>query len=289
MYNEIMKQPFGNSNAASEDPWSKQWYERQKRLLGETTCRQLGLYVIPDDLVISVVIPFFNEAATLEELVIKVASIPIQKEIILVDDCSTDSSTEIAQRIAGNITDRLSDGGKSSIQVVRHTTNQGKGAALKTGFNLATGDILIIQDADLEYDPQEYPCLIRPIVEGKADVVYGSRFLCERPHQVSYFWHYMGNRALTSLSNVFTNLKLTDMETCYKAFSCESIEQIGPQLQSKRFGIEPEITARVARNRFRVFEVPISYHGRSFADGKKISWRDAVEAVWCIVRYGIFR
>ena len=292
MYNEVMKHPRDNSNLENQTPWSSQWYERQKRLLGEATCQQLGLYVIPADLVISVVIPFFNEAATLETLVNEVASIPIPKEIILVDDGSTDGSTEIAQKLAHELAQTQADSPdpiNRSIRVVRHDINQGKGAALKTGFELASGDILIIQDADLEYDPQEYPGLIRPIVEHKADVVYGSRFLCERPHQVSYFWHYIGNQILTTLSNVFTNLKLTDMETCYKVFSREAAQQIGPKLQSKRFGFEPEITARVARGGFRVFEVPISYSPRGLAQGKKIRWWDAVEAVWCIVKYGIFR
>ena len=227
-YNGTVKQPRHNSNTDS---------------------------AIGEDLVLSVVIPFFNEAATLETLVNKVVSIPIAKEIILVDDGSTDGSTEIAQTLKRNLDESIAQ--TNSLQVAVHRTNLGKGAALKTGFELATGDIVIVQDADLEYNPEEFPSLIKPIQEGKADVVYGSRFLCKSPHQVSYFWHYAGNRALTMLSNAFTNLKLTDVETCYKVFSREVITQIGPLLQSKRFGIEPEITARVARQKFRVFEVPI--------------------------------
>ena len=259
-YNGTVKQPRHNSNTDS---------------------------AIAEDLILSVVIPFFNEAATLEALVNKVISIPIAKEIILVDDGSTDGSTEIAQALAENLDGSVAE--KNSIRISTHSTNTGKGAAVRTGFELATGDIVIVQDADLEYDPEEFPTLIKPILEGKADVVYGSRFLCESPHRVSNFWHYTGNRALTMLSNAFTNLKLTDIETCYKVFSREVVTQIGPLLQSKRFGIEPEITARVARQKFRVFEVPISYQGRGFNEGKKIRIRDGLEAVWCIVRYGIFR
>ena len=288
MYNEAMQQPPGNSNPASPTD------ERQKGSLGET-CQQPELDGIPHDLVISVVIPFFNEAATLETICQKIAAIPIKKQLILVDDCSTDGSTEIAQRLVNEFSkfsqwaQSSNFGTDDSIQVARHTTNQGKGAALKTGFELATGNILIIQDADLEYDPQEYPALIRPIIEGKADVVFGSRFLCEHPHQVSSFWHYLGNRLLTTISNAFTNLKLTDMETCYKAFSLQVIQHIGPRLQSKRFGIEPELTARVARAKFRVLEVPISYHGRGHEDGKKIGWQDGFEAIWCIVKFAFLR
>lgn len=265
-------------------PWSRSWYEVQKKLLGETACRQLGLYVIPSDLVLSIVIPFFNEEQTLEAVVDKVAAIPIKKEIILVNDGSTDRSSEIAKDLALRfINDPL-----NQIHNYAHKSNFGKGAALRTGFAVTTGDIVIVQDADLEYDPSEYPRLIQPIVEQKADVVFGSRFLGDRAHRVLYFWHSMGNRLLTTLSNLFNNLNLTDMETCYKVFRREVIEDIGPQLKSLRFGIEPEITARIARRKYRVFEIAISYSGRTYAEGKKIGWRDGFVAIWCIMRYGLF-
>ena len=286
MYNEFVKQPLDNSHTTPDIPWTQPWFDRQQRLLGETICQQLGLYVIPHDLVLSVVIPFFNEAATLETLIEKVTSIPIPKEIILVDDGSTDGSSEIAQSLMKKLA--VADN-KDSIRIAIHATNMGKGAAIKTGFGLATGDILIIQDADLEYDPTEFPALIKPIIEDQADVVFGSRFLCDRPHQVSFFWHYFGNRVLTTLSNVFTNLKLTDMETCYKVFSRDVVAHLGPRLESQRFGIEPEITARVARAKLRLFEVPISYQARGFDEGKKIRLLDGVEAIWCIIRYGLFQ
>lgn len=233
---------------------------------------------------ISVVIPFFNEANTLEQVVEKVAKIPISKEIILVDDGSSDGSNELAN----SIVERFIENELNRVLLVSHNKNSGKGAALKTGFANVTGDIVIIQDADLEYDPDEFPRLIRPIVEDKADVVYGSRFLGDRPHRALYFWHYVGNRLLTTLSNVFTNLNLTDIETCYKVFRLEVIEEIGPKLKSPRFGIEPEITARIAKTKCRVFEVSVSYNGRTFAEGKKIGWRDGFKAIWCIVRYGLF-
>lgn len=273
-----------NSKSDSPVPWTQQWYEFQENLLGETACRQLGLYPIPSDLMISIVIPIFNEAPTLETLVEKVARVPIRKEIILVNDGSTDKSQTIVHMLA----DRYKDDTMNHIQVAVNESNFGKGASLKTGFSMASGDIVIIQDADLEYDPNEFPKLIQPIVEDKADVVYGSRFLGDRPHRVLYFWHYVGNRFLTTLSNMFTNLNLTDIETCYKVFRQEVIDEIGPELQSRRFGIEPEITARIARHKCRVFEVSISYNGRTFAEGKKISWRDGFEAIWCIIRYGLF-
>ena len=280
---ESMSFPHDNSSTSGPVPWSEPWFELQKKLLGETACRQLGLYVIPSNLTLSIVIPFFNEATTLERLTEKVAKLPIRKEIILIDDGSTDGSSELAK----SLTKRFVDDKLNQVKLLRHQTNVGKGAALKTGFAQVTGDIVIIQDADLEYDPDEFPRLIQPIIEDKADVVFGSRFLGDRPHRVLYYWHTIGNRVLTSLSNVFTNLGLTDIETCYKVFRREVIEEIGPKLQSPRFGVEPEITARVARRKYRVFEVSISYNGRTFAEGKKIRWRDGFKAVWCIIRYAI--
>lgn len=270
-------------------PWSQPWYEYQKSALGESACRQLGFYVIPKEIVVSVVIPFFNEQQTLEVVVNKVAAIPITKEIILVDDGSTDRSPAIAQSLAGKFNSKKFD--DTRIQVETHKANLGKGVALKTGFAAATGDIVIVQDADLEYDPDEIPRLIQPIIEQNADVVFGSRFLGDSHRagqQAGYFWNYIGNRFLTTLSNVFTNLKLTDIETGYKVFTREVIDAIAPRLVSKGFSIEPEMTARVARQKVRVYEVPISYSGRTYAEGKKIRWHDGLDAVWSIVRFGLF-
>jgi len=199
------------------------------------------------------------------------------KEIIVVDDCSTDGTRKILKDSFESLVDRI----------IYHEKNSGKGAALRTGFQAATGDIVIVQDADLEYDPNEYPKIIEPILQGKADVVYGSRFIGGEPHRVLYFWHRLGNGFLTLLSNMFTNLNLTDMETCYKAFRRSIIQSI--EIEEDRFGFEPEITAKIAKKRCRVFEVGISYSGRTYEAGKKIGWRDGMKAIYCIIKYNLFR
>lgn len=265
------------------EPYSAAWYERLRRLLGDAACRQFGFYAIPDQFLLSVVIPVYNERLTLHELVDRVRDVPVRKEIVLVDDCSTDGTRELLEEWA-----RAPDeNGQNRLSIHFHDRNRGKGAAVRTGLTMAGGDVTIIQDADLEYDPAEIPRLLQPIVEGRADVVFGSRFLGDQPHRVLYFWHYVGNKLLTTLSNCFTNLNLTDMETCYKLMRREVVETIGPRLRQDRFGIEPELTARIARHGFRVFEMSISYHGRTYEQGKKIGVKDGFQALWCIVRYGI--
>ena len=240
---------------------------------------------------LSVVIPVYNEKDTILEILGRVLTTGIVTEVIIVDDNSTDGTREILQGMAGlqakgETTAASQDGGDSlSLRELRfffQTPNQGKGAALRRGFAEATGNIVLVQDADLEYDPVDYPKLLEPIVDGRADVVYGSRFL-GGPQRVHYFWHYVGNRILTLLSDIFTNLNLTDMETCYKVFRREVLQ--GVSLKSNRFGFEPEITAKVARGDWRVYEVPISYAGRTYEQGKKITWKDGFQALWCIVRY----
>jgi glycosyltransferase involved in cell wall biosynthesis len=243
-----------------------------RHLLGEQACRQLGIYPIPDGFKVSVVIPVYNEKQWVRELVSRVQAVRIPKEIILVDDCSTDGTRDILKELEAE-----------GCKVVYQPKNQGKGAALRTGFQHATGDVIIVQDADLEYDPAEYPKLLQPILEGKADVVYGSRFIGEQ-HRVLYFWHSIANGILTTTSNMFTNLNLTDMETCYKVFRREVLHGIA--LKSNRFGFEPEFTAKIAKKKsLRVFEVPISYSGRTYEEGKKIGLKDAIQAMYCIVRY----
>jgi glycosyltransferase involved in cell wall biosynthesis len=226
---------------------------------------------------LSIVIPCYNEVRTIEKILDAVRASPYpSKEIIVVDDCSTDGTRDRLEALRDRI-DR----------VVLHEKNQGKGAALRTGIAAATGELVIIQDADLEYDPQEYPRILAPILEGRADVVYGSRFMGAAPHRVLYFWHRMGNGLLTLLSNMFTNLNLTDMETCYKAFRREVIQSI--RIEENRFGFEPEVTAKVAKLGCRIYEVGISYYGRTYAEGKKINYRDGFRAIYCILKYNLFR
>jgi glycosyltransferase involved in cell wall biosynthesis len=248
-------------------------------LLGEGACRQLAIYPIPADFKLSVVVPVYNEERWVREVVRRVQEVPIPKEIVIVEDCSTDNTRAVLKEI---------EAAADNVRVFYQPYNQGKGAALREGFRHATGDVVLVQDADLEYDPAEYPRLIQPILDGRADVVFGSRFIGES-HRVLYFWHYVANMALTLLSNMFTNLNLTDMETCYKVFRREVLADIN--LKSDRFGFEPEITAKVARRRnpsWRVYEIPISYSGRTYEEGKKIGFKDALSAFWCILRFRYF-
>ena len=223
---------------------------------------------------LSVIIPVYNEIETIEEILKRVRSVPHDKEIIVIDDSSTDGTTEWLKERTGE-----------DIKVFFHDENKGKGGALKTGFQQVTGDIVVIQDADLEYDPADYSRIIEPILDGRADVVYGSRFT-GGPQRVLFFWHYVGNKFLTLLSNMFTNLNLSDMETCYKVFRAELLEKIS--VKSNRFGFEPEITAKFAKLKCRIYEVPISYSGRTYEEGKKITWRDGLAALFHIVRFGLF-
>jgi len=226
---------------------------------------------------LSVIIPVYNEKNTIEEIIHRVLNVEIglEKEIIVVDDCSQDGTREILEGL-----------NHPSIKVYFHSKNQGKGAALQTGFSKAEGDIILIQDADLEYDPREYPILLEPILDGRADAVYGSRFL-GGPHRVLFFWHYIGNRLLTTFSNIMSNLNLTDMETCYKAFKGEILNKI--TFKSKKFGFEPEITTKLAKLKCRIYEVPISYSGRDYNEGKKIGWKDGIAAIFHIIRFKFFR
>ena len=225
---------------------------------------------------LSVIIPVYNEKNTVNKIIQQVQNVELEmeKEIILIDDGSTDGTREILKNLE-----------YPNVKVKLHEKNQGKGAALRTGFSLATGDFVIIQDADLEYDPREYPMLLTPLLDGRADAVYGSRFL-GGPHRVHFFWHYVGNKMLTTLSNILSNLNLTDMETCYKVFRKEILDKI--TLKSKRFGIEPEITLKLARQKCRIYEVPISYSGRDYAEGKKIGWKDGVAAIFHLIRFKFF-
>ncbi|MFL5241921.1 MAG: glycosyltransferase family 2 protein [Gemmataceae bacterium] len=245
-----------------------------RKLLGEGACRQLSLFPVPEGFKLSVVVPVFNEKQWIREILRRIQEVPVPKEIIVVDDFSTDGTREILKELE-----------TSEVRVFYQPHNQGKGAALREGFRHVAGDVVIVQDADLEYDPAEYPRLIQPIVDGRADVVIGSRFIGDS-HRVLYYWHSVANKALTTLSNMFTNLNLTDMETCYKVFRREVLA--GISLKSNRFGFEPEITAKIAKKRnpaWRIYEVPVSYAGRTYEEGKKIGLRDAFTALYCIVRY----
>jgi glycosyltransferase involved in cell wall biosynthesis len=235
-------------------------------------------------MLLSVVMPVYNEKAFIEEILRRVKETPYDKEIILVDDCSTDGTRAILAGLKKEAAGEAA-GHPWKLTVAFHEQNMGKGAAVRTGLSLATGDIVLIQDADLEYDPKEYPNLLEPILQNVADVVYGSRFQ-GGPHRVLLFWHYMGNQIVTLLSNIFTNLNLTDMETGYKVFKKEVLD--GILVESDRFGFEPEITAKVARKKCRIYEVPISYYGRGYTEGKKITWKDGIKALFTIIKYNLF-
>tara|TARA_Y100000813_G_scaffold196013_1_gene178714 strand:+ start:270 stop:1010 length:741 start_codon:yes stop_codon:yes gene_type:complete len=237
----------------------------------------LNIRTNDDEILLSIIVPCFNEIHTISQVIEKIKESPVNnKEIIIIDDFSNDGSREFLN----NLNDDL-------INVIFHKTNQGKGAAINTGIKYARGKIIIIQDADLEYDPNEFPNIIKPITDNKADVVYGSRFQGGQPHRVVYFWHRVGNGFLTFLSNIFTDLNLSDMETCYKAFRSEIIKNI--RIEEKRFGFEPEITAKISKKDYRIYEVGISYYGRTYKEGKKIGWRDGFQAIWCILKYNLFR
>lgn len=236
---------------------------------------------------LSVVVPAYNERDTIDRILARIAAAEFDKEIVVVDDASTDGTREYLRSVSeGEVAFRDGVGRSVPVRVLFHESNRGKGAALRTGFGAVRGDVVLVQDADLEYDPGDYPALVEPILEGDADVVYGSRFL-GGPQRVHLFWHYVGNRTLTLLSNMLTNLNLTDMETCYKVFRRDVIDEIAPTLRSNRFGFEPEITAKVARRGYRVYETPISYHGRDYDEGKKITWRDGLAALVHILRYRV--
>ena len=234
---------------------------------------------------LSIIIPVFNECRTIELLLEKIKNVKLQgnisKDIIVINDGSSDNTNDVVLKY-------ISENTFLNIRLICHETNKGKGAAINTGINLAIGEYLIIQDADLEYDPEEYNILLNPILKGKADVVYGSRFIGGKPHRILFFWHSIGNKFLTFLSNIFTNLNLTDMESCYKIFDSSIVKNL--KLKEKRFGFEPEVTAKISRvPNIKIYEVGISYYGRTYAEGKKINWRDGIRAIYCIIKYGLLK
>ncbi|MFO0946387.1 MAG: glycosyltransferase family 2 protein [Planctomycetota bacterium] len=253
-------------------PEDAPFFEQITRVFGESALRQLGIFQVPADFKLSVAIPVYNEKKTIREIIRRVRDVPIPKEIVLVDDFSTDGTRDMLREMEG----------EEDLAIYYHDVNQGKGAALRTAFKKCTGDVVVIQDADLEYDPREYLRLIQPIIDGRADVVYGSRFIGDVV-RVHLFWHRVANGILTLLSNIFTNLNLTDMETCYKVFRRSVLD--GIEIKQNRFGVEPELTAKIARRKCRIYEMPISYHGRDYSEGKKIGLKDAFNALYCIVRY----
>lgn len=227
-------------------------------------------------MIISIIVPVFNEKNTIEEIIKTVLETPYKKEILIIDDGSSDGTRDI-----------LNNFNHRDIRIIFHEKNYGKGKAIQTGISNVKGDIVIIQDADMEYDPSEYSTLLQPIITGRADVVYGSRFMGLGAHRVLYFWHYIGNKFLTLLSNIFTDLNLTDMECCYKVFTRDALK--GITIKENRFGFEPEITAKIAKKNLRIYEVPISYYGRTYAEGKKINWKDGLRAIYCILKYNLFK
>jgi len=228
---------------------------------------------------LSIVVPVYNEAGTISQVIKKIQEVnlgELEKEVIIIDDCSSDGTREELSKYKS----------VSNVKALYHDHNSGKGAALRTGFDAVTGDFVIVQDADLEYDPQDYLRMLKPLLDGKADVVYGSRFIGTEPHRALFFWHYCGNRFLTALSNIMTNLNLTDIETCYKAFRAGILKQI--KLKEGRFGFDPEFTAKISKRKLRIYEVGISYAGRTYAEGKKINWKDGLVVIWCILKYNLF-
>jgi len=265
--------PLCGSRISSEGPGGE--FRSRMSLFLQKFGPAIGWIDLPSGFLLSVIIPVYNEQVTIRELVSRVEAVPIPKEIILVDDGSTDGTRQILEGWRG----------RPGFQILFHEMNRGKGAAIRSGLAVSRGHVVLIQDADLEYDPVHYPELIYPIVRGVADVVYGSRFLPGGPHRVLYFWHAVANGIITTLSNMFTDLNLTDVETCYKVFRGDLIRSIAPTLREEGFGFEIEVTAKVARRRCRIYEVGISYFGRTYAEGKKIRLRDAFHAVWCILRY----